>query len=355
MELNKVVSFFKILNVKVSAVNMDDTCQVIEQSIEIGRHIYISTCPVGTIVECQNNPAALISVNQADLVAPDGMPVVWLGKLMGFKRMSRVYGADIMLTICAISEKRGYRNFFYGSSQETLENLRRKLQEKFPNLVIAGTYAPEFGEQSAQDRDTSINSINSAGANIVWVGLGSPKQDIWMYENRGKISSPVMIGVGAAFDFISGGKKQAPLWMQRSGLEWLFMLISEPKRLWLRYLIGNTVFIFWIIKSAFARMKEEFMKDKIMLPALIFTLFALMIFMLFMMSNLQMQTRIVDNKVKYLAEQLSGGADISKALENNLTKEISTIKKEIADLNKGLNKKKEAVLPNDPIPMPKKL
>ena len=239
-----------MLGVGVSAINMSDARSVIEEAIARKSKIYICVCPVSTIMECQSSVLARTSVNSADLVTPDGMPVVWLGRLLGNAAIRRVYGPDLMLEACAISESRGYKNYFYGSDGRVLEALQKKLKNRFPNLIIAGTYSPPFGELSEEEDARIVEMINSAGPDILWVGLGSPKQDIWMYEHKARINAPVMIGVGAAFDFVAGTKKQAPKWMQRSGFEWLFRLSIEPKRLFKRYIFGNALFLYLICAQA---------------------------------------------------------------------------------------------------------
>lgn len=238
---------FPILGVNISAINMNDALSAVRQAIEQKDKIYISVCPVSTIMECQSNAQAFESVNAADLATPDGMPVVWLGRLKGHKNIKRVYGPDLMLEICRISEHKGYRNYFYGSTQNVLTGLSENLKRAFPALVVSGTYSPPFRDLSAAEEMQAIKNINKDSPDILWVGLGSPKQDIWMYRNRDKLNALVIVGVGAAFDFLSGIKRQAPKWMQRMGLEWLFRLIAEPQRLWRRYLIGNSLFICLLI------------------------------------------------------------------------------------------------------------
>jgi N-acetylglucosaminyldiphosphoundecaprenol N-acetyl-beta-D-mannosaminyltransferase len=252
---------FDILNVKISAVNINEVCAAIEDLIRRKGREYICVCPVSTIMECQADTKVLESVNASFLATPDGMPVVWLGKLKGYKNINRVYGPDLLLRMCQISEEKGYRNYFYGSTPEVLEKLLDNLRKMFPGLAISGAYSPPFRSLIEEEDKKNIEMLNAADSDIIWVGLGSPKQDIWMSQHRGLLNSTVMIGVGAAFDFIAGIKKQAPFWMQKSGLEWFFRLINEPARLWKRYLVGNSVFLCLIcrdfILGKFRRRKEE--------------------------------------------------------------------------------------------------
>lgn len=238
---------FSVLGVNISAIDMKDALSVVRQAIEQKDKIYISVCPVSTIMECHTNAKAFESVNAADLVTPDGMPVVWLGRLRGYKNIKRVYGPDLMLEICRISEHKGHKNYFYGSTVKVLTGLSENLKRTFPALVVSGAYSPPFRDLSVAEEMQIIKNINKDSPDILWVGLGSPKQDIWMYHNRDKLNASVIVGVGAAFDFLSGVKPQAPKWMRRIGLEWLFRLIIEPQRLWRRYLIGNSLFIYLLI------------------------------------------------------------------------------------------------------------
>jgi N-acetylglucosaminyldiphosphoundecaprenol N-acetyl-beta-D-mannosaminyltransferase len=195
---------------------------------------------------CRRSADVLRSVNCADLVTPDGMPVVWLGRLLGHRNVRRVYGPDLMRKVCEISALKGFRNYFYGSTQDTLNRLKARLSEAYPGLVVSGLHAPPFRKASEEEDRSMMEEINNSNPDIVWVGLGSPKQDLWMHEHRERLNAPVMIGVGAAFDFLAGTKPQAPAWMRKSGLEWLFRLIHEPKRLWRRYLVDNLLFIYYI-------------------------------------------------------------------------------------------------------------
>ncbi len=233
----------------MSAIDMQDARSRIEEAIVQEERIYVSVCPVSTIMECCRDPQALTSVNSADLATPDGMPVVWLGRFKGHKNIKRVYGPDLLLEICGLSEKRGYRNYFYGSTSEVLAGLSENLQRMFPDLAIVGRYSPPFRILTEGEEKQIAENINKENPDVLWVGLGSPKQDIWMHRNRPRLNASIIIGVGAAFDFIAGTKRQAPKWMQRLGLEWFFRLIAEPGRLWKRYIIGNSLFMYMLTKE----------------------------------------------------------------------------------------------------------
>jgi N-acetylglucosaminyldiphosphoundecaprenol N-acetyl-beta-D-mannosaminyltransferase len=259
--VEKKLKKFCILGVRISAIDMDDACSLVEDAILRRQKKYICVCPVSTIMECKRNKKVLMSVNSADLATPDGIPVVWLGRMLGHNNIRRVYGPELMQKICGISGEKGYKNYFYGSSQDVLNKLKEKINREYPGLIISGIFSPPFRQLTEDEDDKIVEDINNCNPDIVWVGLGSPKQDIWMYEHRDKIEVPVIIGVGAAFDFISGTKPQAPRWVRNNGFEWLFRLLTEPNRLWRRYLINNSLFILYVtlelISKAFTFNKNK--------------------------------------------------------------------------------------------------
>ncbi len=243
------INRFNILGVQFSALNLKQATEIVGEFIEKKLKGYVCVCPVSTIMACQEDKDFLNIVNSASLVTLDGMPSVWIGKLKGYSHISRVYGPDLMLEVCALSEQRGYRNYFYGATEDVLNKLEYRLKQKFPKINICGKYAPPFRPLTKQEDAQIIEQINQANPDMIWVGLGSPKQDIWIHEHRNQLNASMCFAVGAAFDFLSGTKPQAPRWMQRSGLEWLFRFLSEPKRLGKRYLVGNTKFIYLLIKD----------------------------------------------------------------------------------------------------------
>ena len=243
----KLLKKFSILEVDISAIDMDDASLFIEDAVLKRKKIYVCVCPVSTVMECKKNENILASVNSADLATPDGMAVVWLGRMQGYKNIKRVYGPELMQKICGISAEKGYRNYLYGSSQDVLDKLNERLNKTYPGLVIVGSFSPPFQQLTKDEDEKIVEDINRSNPDIVWVGLGSPKQDLWMYEHRCSISAPVIIGVGAAFDFLAGVKPQAPRWMRNNGFEWLFRLITEPKRLWRRYLWDYPLFVYYLL------------------------------------------------------------------------------------------------------------
>jgi N-acetylglucosaminyldiphosphoundecaprenol N-acetyl-beta-D-mannosaminyltransferase len=239
-----------ILGVGVSAIDMGEAIRTIEEWIATGKRHYVCVRDVHGVMRSQRDETLRHIHNRAGLVTPDGMPLVWLARAQGHRRVDRVYGPDLMLACCNVSMSKGYRHFFYGGAEGVPELLAERLCQRFPRLRIAGCWSPPFRELSPAEQDSMVNRINEAQPDIVWVGLGTPKQERWMYEYRAKLTAPVLIGVGAAFDFHAGLKKQAPRWMQRSGLEWSFRLLTEPRRLARRYLTNNPLFVIRVVLQA---------------------------------------------------------------------------------------------------------
>ncbi len=224
-----------ILGVIINPLNMGSTLIQVEKWVSEKTQAYVCVAPAHSIMECVNNPALVPIFNNADMVTPDGMSIVWLLQLKGYKETRRVYGPDLLLAACHHGADKNWKHFFYGGDLGVAYNLSEKLQHQIPNLQVAGTCSPPFGHPSMDEEESLLEMLNRSGADILWVGMSSPWQEKWMHENRGRINIPVMVGVGAAFDFLSGAKKQAPRWVQRMGMEWFYRLIKEPKRLWPRY------------------------------------------------------------------------------------------------------------------------
>jgi len=243
-------SHFFVLGVKVSRLNLASACQKITEFVLTRQKVYICVAPVSTIVSAQDDPAYRQVINSAAIVTPDGMPLVWIARSRGYRDVERTYGPDLMPVVCREGVARNWRHFFYGAEESTGRRLEEELKKRYPGIVVAGRYSPPFRELTENEAADVIKMINAAQADIVWVGLGSPKQDFWIAANRGKLNAPVLIGIGAAFDFLAGTKPQAPGWMRSAGLEWLFRLACEPSRLWRRYLIGNTKFLYFLLREA---------------------------------------------------------------------------------------------------------
>jgi N-acetylglucosaminyldiphosphoundecaprenol N-acetyl-beta-D-mannosaminyltransferase len=237
-----------ILGVGISAISLDGAVAEIMRWIAAREQHYVCVTNVHTVMECQRDATLLRIHNESGLTTPDGMPLVWCAKRAGAEGVTRVYGPDLMLALSGPLAAQGASVFLYGTTTRTLELLSARLMADFPGLRIVGSYAPPFRPlTSAEDADI-VQLINKSGADVVWVGLGAVKQEYWMAEHRESLDAGVLIGVGAAFDFHAGTVKQAPLWMQRHGLEWGYRLCREPRRLWRRYLRTNPAFVWGILR-----------------------------------------------------------------------------------------------------------
>ncbi|MBF0478514.1 MAG: WecB/TagA/CpsF family glycosyltransferase [Candidatus Omnitrophica bacterium] len=247
---------FNLLDVKVSVTDLGQAASEISQWIHDKTKTYVCVAPVATIVDAYKDPAYLKVINEAGMVTPDGVPLVWAGRLKGEKNIKRTCGPDLMRLVCGEGVDRGYKHFLYGADDSTRQKLIDNLKMLCPGINITGSFSPGYLKVGEKESAAVIDQINAAGADILWIGLGSPKQDFWMANHRGDINVPVMVGVGAAFDFLAGVKKRAPVWMRQAGLEWFFRLCSEPKRLWKRYLYGNTLFV-WLFFKEMIRSHEK--------------------------------------------------------------------------------------------------
>lgn len=232
-----------VLGVGISAINLQNAIDEIEGWIARRERRYVNVCTVQTVMECRQDARLRRLVNESGLSTPDGMPLVWLSHLHGYRHAGRVYGPDLMLVLCERSAATGHRHFFYGGAPGIADRLARRLQSRFPGLVVAGTHSPPYRPADAEEDRAVLEAIDAAAPDVVWVGLGTPKQDYWVSRHRDRLSAPALIAVGAAFDFHAGLLRQAPRWMQRSGLEWLFRLAQEPRRLAFRYLVYNPLFV----------------------------------------------------------------------------------------------------------------
>jgi N-acetylglucosaminyldiphosphoundecaprenol N-acetyl-beta-D-mannosaminyltransferase len=244
------VPFFSVLGVRVNAVQIPEVIRLFEGWIaERSQSRFVAVCNVHMVMEAQSNPQFLAMLNSSGLTVPDGKPLTWLGRHRGFDLNRRVYGPDLFQDFLAATRTRGYRHFFYGGRAEVTERMVEIVRERYPGTEIAGYYAPPFRPLTPQEDAHVIDLIRESRADILWVGLGCPKQEIWMYEHRERLNVPVMIGVGQAFNIVAGSLKQAPAWMRENGLEWLFRLLLEPRRLWRRYLLYNARFLFCIARE----------------------------------------------------------------------------------------------------------
>lgn len=231
-----------ILGVNINAVTMESTLKILSEKLKEIKGEYICVSNVHTTVMSYEDRDYKKIQNEAFMRLPDGKPLSIVGKRRGIEGIERVTGPDLMREIFKISEKKGYTHYFYGSTEDTLKKLEKELKEKYPGIEIKGMYSPPFRELTEDEDKEIVEMLNSANADFLWVGLGAPKQEIWMSAKKGKIKS-LMLGVGAGFDYHANKIKRAPKWMQSLSLEWLYRLLQDPKRLWKRYYETNVKFI----------------------------------------------------------------------------------------------------------------
>ena len=232
-----------ILGVGAMPLDLNRAVTTLERWRAERRREYVCVVSVHGLVVAQHDPAIRNALNHCGMATEDGMPLVWWSRLAGFSQARRVCGSDLLDEVCAYGVPHKFRHYFYGASPKVLNQLIERLEKRHPGLCVAGYRSPPFRPLTSAEDAADIAAINETQPDFVWVGLGMPKQEKWMVEHLGRINATALIGVGAAFDFHAGTKPRAPVWMQRSGLEWLFRLISEPRRLAHRYLIDNALFI----------------------------------------------------------------------------------------------------------------
>lgn len=234
-----------VLGAFIDTLSWDETTTKIVTWGAAHESRYVCACNVHSVVTTTTDPEFKAAVNGADMSTPDGAPIAWACRHLGYAKQERINGPDLMWRYLREAERLGQSVYFYGSTEYSLSRLRSSLELNFPALVVAGMLSPKFRTLSSSEDEADIHTINSSGANVLFVGLGCPKQEKWMAAHRGRVQA-VMIGVGAAFDFHSGLTRRAPVWMQQNGLEWLHRLFSEPRRLFKRYLTTNTRFVIGI-------------------------------------------------------------------------------------------------------------
>jgi N-acetylglucosaminyldiphosphoundecaprenol N-acetyl-beta-D-mannosaminyltransferase len=240
----------------IDALSWDEALHRIIAAAAVRESRYVCICNVHSVVTAARDPEFRRIVNEADMATPDGAPIAWALRTFGHPGQQRINGPDLMWRYLEQAEQIGQSVFFYGSTVATLEKLRTVLQARFPRLRIAGMHSPPFRRLSSTEDAEEVRMINQSGAHAVFVGLGCPKQEIWMAAHRGTVRA-VMIGVGAAFDYHAGVVKRAPLWWQQHGLEWLYRLASEPRRLFKRYMVTNTLFIIGFSRQWLSARKSE--------------------------------------------------------------------------------------------------
>jgi N-acetylglucosaminyldiphosphoundecaprenol N-acetyl-beta-D-mannosaminyltransferase len=232
-----------VLGVGIHAIDLSSAADIIESAIRDGTKGYVCLTGVHGVMEAQRDPKFRETLNHAFMVAPDGMPTVWIGRFQGYPTMRRVFGPDLMLEVCRRSVQSGTRHYLYGGNPGIADELAESLRRKFPGITIVGTFTPPFRPLEPSEQYELLKHMENARPDIVWVGLSTPKQEIFMAENFRHLPCKIMVGVGAAFDIHTGHVKDAPAWIKSAGLQWAHRLCQEPGRLWKRYLLNNSSFM----------------------------------------------------------------------------------------------------------------
>ncbi len=239
----------RIGQVAFNLVDYEAAFSTIIDWIRLGRHDYVTLVNPHSVLLCNRDPQMRQALQQAGMVLPDGVGIILAARLLGYPHHGRVTGPNFMLNVCNWGRSVGYSHFFYGGGPGIADQLAERLCRLFPGLRVAGTFCPPFRDLTEAQQQSNAAMINAAQPDILWVGLGAPKQEKWMLQNTGQINAPVMIGVGAAFDFHSGNARWAPSLVRQLGLEWAFRLAHEPRRLWRRNL-DSLSFLFGVLKQA---------------------------------------------------------------------------------------------------------
>jgi N-acetylglucosaminyldiphosphoundecaprenol N-acetyl-beta-D-mannosaminyltransferase len=241
-----VHAYADVLGVKISAINMKLAVELADQWVAKGNPGYGCVTGVHGVMEAQADSEFLQILNHACINTPDGMPMSWVGHLQGFREMNRVFGPDFMAGMCRLSVERGYRNFLYGGKPGVAELLSETLRRKFPGLQVVGTYTPPFRSLTLVEEEEILERVAESRPDILWVGLSTPKQERFMAQYVDRLQVPLLVGVGAAFDYHTGSIRDCSEWIKRAGLQWMHRLIQNPRHLWRRYLRNNPAFLWHI-------------------------------------------------------------------------------------------------------------
>jgi N-acetylglucosaminyldiphosphoundecaprenol N-acetyl-beta-D-mannosaminyltransferase len=247
------VKELSVLDVRVTAQGLDEAVDRLLGSASTGARLRAHFCTVHSLVEASGNARLQAVFASAEMVAMDGMPLVWVARRRGAVAAERVCGPDVMLLLCDRGRSVGLRHFFLGGQPGVPDRLAARLKARYPGVEVVGTVSPPFRPLSELEDAALVDRINASAPHVLWIGLGSPKQEFWAAEHEARLDVPVILPVGAAFDFHSGRVRRAPRWMHHAGLEWLFRLVAEPRRLWRRYLVTNARFASLILKDEISR------------------------------------------------------------------------------------------------------
>lgn len=253
----KTNSFSKILGVKIT--NTSNYREVYEtlKSTFGSSPLYITVNNVHTVIESVLNKKYREVINNSFLALPDGKPLSIVAQLKGNKNISRIFGPTFFEKSLDWGQIDGIKHYFFGSSKDTLEKMNNVIKSRFPSAIISGSFSPPYREFTLEENEMFLKQMNESEADIFWIGIGAPKQELWMFENYKKLDHGVMIGIGAGFDYLAGNIRHAPEWMKNIALEWFYRLIQEPKRLWKRYFVTNTLFLFYVFLEVTGLRKFE--------------------------------------------------------------------------------------------------
>ena len=257
MEDQAALPSINVLGTRVHMVQVADVLPLMEEWIaRRGASRYIVASNMHAIIEAHKDAQFRRAINGAALFVPDGISTVWVGRQRGFPLETRVTGTDLMMAFCALSKEKEYRHFLYGDTDQVLDLASRNLRRRFPRIGIAGAYSPPFRPLSREEDDRIVALINERRPDVLWIGLGCPKQEQWMWEHRDRLDVPVVVGVGAAFKFVAGTVQRAPLWVQRYHIEWLWRLVREPRRIWRRVFVLGAQFT-WLSYLETRRLRKK--------------------------------------------------------------------------------------------------
>lgn len=231
-----------VVGTGISPTSLQELLQLFEQTPD-DRAMVVNLCNVHSVMSARSDAVLARAFERADINAPDGRPIVWALRSFGRSAQPQVRGTDLLRAALDVGQSRGWRHYFYGSTDERLEQLVHAIRETYPSVQIAGVHSPPFRPLSAEERAATVERIRAADPHFVWVGLGMPKQEKWMLDMRDELPGMILLGVGAAFDFLASPRLEAPAWAQRLGLEWALRFAAEPRRLWRRYVFNNPYFV----------------------------------------------------------------------------------------------------------------
>jgi N-acetylglucosaminyldiphosphoundecaprenol N-acetyl-beta-D-mannosaminyltransferase len=246
-----LVGYAQVLGVKVSAVNMADALRIADDIILRSSPSYICLTGVHGVMEAQDSADLMSALNHAAINLPDGMPMTWVGHLQGHRQMDRVFGPDFMIEMCRLSVERKHRHFLYGGEAGVVEELKLALEKKSPGVQIVGTFTPPFRDLTADEMSGLKEELAQCRADVLWIGISTPRQECFMAQHINYLKVPLMVGVGAAFDYHTGRIRDCAPWIKRAGLQWLHRLLQDPRRLWRRYLKANPGFLWKITVQLF--------------------------------------------------------------------------------------------------------